>query len=44
MASQMVSMVLERWLIHQSTRAIWVPKFLLTNIEGPNKTWVPELA
>jgi hypothetical protein len=27
-----------------STIAIWVPKFLLTNLEGPNKTWVPKLA
>jgi hypothetical protein len=25
-----------------STRAIWVPKFLLTNLEGPNETWVPK--
>jgi hypothetical protein len=23
-----------------SRKAIWVPKFLLTNLEGPNKTWV----
>jgi hypothetical protein len=27
-----------------STRAIWVPKFLLTNLEGPNETWIPKLA
>jgi hypothetical protein len=27
-----------------SPKAIWVPKFLLTNLEGPNKTWVPKLA
>jgi hypothetical protein len=27
-----------------STKAIWVPKFLLTNLEGPNETWVPKLA
>jgi hypothetical protein len=27
-----------------STRVIWVPKFLLTNLEGPNETWVPKLA
>jgi hypothetical protein len=27
-----------------STRAIWVPKFLLTNLEGPNKTLVTKLA
>jgi hypothetical protein len=27
-----------------STRAIWVPKFLLTNCEGSNETWVPKLA
>jgi hypothetical protein len=26
-----------------SHRAIWVPKHLLTNHEGPNKTWVPKL-
>jgi hypothetical protein len=26
-----------------STRAIWVSKFLLTNLEGPNETWVPKL-
>jgi hypothetical protein len=26
-----------------STRAIWVPNFLLTNLEGPNKTWVLKL-
>jgi hypothetical protein len=25
-------------------RAIWVPKHLLTNLEGPNKAWVPKLA
>jgi hypothetical protein len=24
--------------------AIWVPKHLLTNHEGPNKAWVPKLA
>jgi hypothetical protein len=27
-----------------SPRAIWVPKHLLTNHEGPNKVWVPKLA
>jgi hypothetical protein len=27
-----------------STRAVWVPKFLLTNFEGPNEAWVPKLA
>jgi hypothetical protein len=27
-----------------SPRAIWVPKYLLTNHEGPNKAWVPKLA
>jgi hypothetical protein len=27
-----------------STRASWVPKFLLTNLEGPNETWVSKLA
>jgi hypothetical protein len=27
-----------------STRAIWVPKSLLTNLKGPNETWVPKLA
>jgi hypothetical protein len=26
-----------------SSRAIWVPKFLLTNLKGPNETWVPKL-
>jgi hypothetical protein len=26
-----------------SNRAIWVPKFLLTNLKGPNETWVPNL-
>jgi hypothetical protein len=26
------------------TRVIWVPKSLLTNLKGPNKTWVPKLA
>ncbi len=25
-----------------SSRAIWVPKHLLTNLEGPNKVWVPK--
>jgi hypothetical protein len=25
-----------------SSRAIWVPKHLLTNHEGPNKAWVPK--
>jgi hypothetical protein len=27
-----------------STRAIWVPKSLLTNLKGPNETWVPKLS
>jgi hypothetical protein len=27
-----------------STRAICVPKILLTNLEGPNETWLPKLA
>jgi hypothetical protein len=27
-----------------STRAIWVPKSLLTNLKGPIETWVPKLA
>ena len=27
---------------HVSTRTIWVPKFLMTNIEGPNRAWVPK--
>jgi hypothetical protein len=27
-----------------STRAIWVPKSLLTNLKGPKETWVPKLA
>jgi hypothetical protein len=27
-----------------SPRAIWVPKHLLTNLEGPNKVWVPKQA
>jgi hypothetical protein len=27
-----------------STRAIWVPKSLLTNLKGPNETRVPKLA
>jgi hypothetical protein len=27
----------------QSARAIWVPKFLLTNLKGPNETWIPKL-
>jgi hypothetical protein len=27
-----------------SPRAIWVSKHLLTNLEGPNKAWVPKLA
>jgi hypothetical protein len=27
-----------------SPHAIWVPKYLLTNHEGPNKVWVPKLA
>jgi hypothetical protein len=26
-----------------SIRAIWMSKSLLTNLEGPNKTWVPKL-
>jgi hypothetical protein len=25
-----------------SIRAIWVSKFLLINLEGPNKSWVPK--
>jgi hypothetical protein len=27
-----------------STRVIWVPKYLLTNLKGPNETWVLKLA
>jgi hypothetical protein len=27
-----------------STKAIWVPKHLLTNSHGPNKSWVPKCA
>jgi hypothetical protein len=27
-----------------SHHAIWVPKHLLTNLEGPNKAWVLKLA
>jgi hypothetical protein len=27
-----------------STRAIWVPKHLVTNLVGPNKCWVPRSA
>ena len=27
-----------------STRAIWVPKYLLSNLNGPNKHWVPKHA
>jgi hypothetical protein len=27
-----------------STRAIWMPKSLLTNLKGPNETWVLKLA
>jgi hypothetical protein len=27
-----------------SARAIWVPKSLLTNLKGPNETWVPKIA
>jgi hypothetical protein len=26
-----------------SSRVIWVPKSLLTNLKGPNETWVPNL-
>jgi hypothetical protein len=26
---------------HVSTKTIKVPKFLLTNFEGSNKTWIP---
>jgi hypothetical protein len=25
-------------------RAIWVPKYLLTNLHGPNVAWVPKCA
>jgi hypothetical protein len=27
-----------------STRVIWVPKYLLSNMNGPNKCWVPKQA
>ena len=27
-----------------SAKAIWVPKHLLTNLKGPNKSWVPKCA
>jgi hypothetical protein len=26
---------------HASTKAIWVPKSLVTNLDGPNIVWVP---
>jgi hypothetical protein len=26
-----------------SPRTIWVPKYLLIKLEGPNKAWVPNL-
>jgi hypothetical protein len=29
---------------YDSLHAIWVPKHLLTNREGPNKAWVPKLS
>jgi hypothetical protein len=29
---------------YDSIKIIWVPKSLLTNLEGPNKTWIPKLA
>jgi hypothetical protein len=29
---------------YDSPCGIWVPKHLLTNLEGPNKAWVPKLA
>jgi hypothetical protein len=29
---------------YDSHRGIWVLKHLLTNLEGPNKVWVPKLA
>jgi hypothetical protein len=29
---------------YDSLHAIWVPKYLLTNREGPNKSWVPKLS
>jgi hypothetical protein len=29
---------------YDNPHAIWVPKYLLTNREGPNKTWVPKLS
>jgi uncharacterized protein YdhG (YjbR/CyaY superfamily) len=28
---------------YDSPHAIWVPKHFLTNLEGPQKTWVPKL-
>jgi hypothetical protein len=29
---------------YNSSRAIWVPKHLLTNHEGSNRAWVPKLS
>jgi hypothetical protein len=29
---------------YDSPRGNWVPKYLLTNYEGPNKAWVAKLA
>jgi hypothetical protein len=34
----------KRVISSPSTRVIWVPKSLLTNLEGPNETWIPKLA
>jgi hypothetical protein len=28
---------------YDSPHDIWLPKHLLTNLEGPNKAWVPKL-
>jgi hypothetical protein len=30
--------------LQTSTKAIWVPKHLLTNSKGPNKSWIPKCA
>ena len=29
---------------HASTKAIWMPKSLVTNLDGPNKVWVQNCA
>jgi hypothetical protein len=42
MAHEVVLTNLKSYQPHFRTKAIWVPKFLLANLDGPIMRWVPK--